>query len=74
MAKDYYETLGVYKGADQELHYQIIKEAMRAKLEQNPKVKEVLASTKGLILKPDHRQDPPTSKAARYHEIWMELR
>ncbi len=42
-------------------HYQLILEAMRAKLEQNPRVREVLLSTGDLILKPDHDQEenPP---------------
>ena len=42
-------------------HYRIIVAAMRAKLEQNPKVKQILLSTGTLILLPDHYQEenPP---------------
>jgi len=55
-------------------HYRLIVEAMRAKLEQNPKVKEILLSTGDLVLLPDHipEEDPPVEW--RYCQIWMELR
>ena len=55
-------------------HYRIIVEAMRAKLEQNPKVREILLSTGDLTLLPDHYQenDPPTEWL--YFSIWMDLR
>jgi predicted NAD-dependent protein-ADP-ribosyltransferase YbiA (DUF1768 family) len=55
-------------------HYRIIVEAMRAKLEQNPKVREILLSTGDLTLLPDHYQetDPPAEWS--YFNIWMDLR
>ena len=55
-------------------HYKLIREAMMAKLEQNPEVRRILVSTKGLTLKPDHIQEEPTPPAWKYYEIWMEIR
>jgi hypothetical protein len=55
-------------------HYKIIRAAMIEKLNQNPKVKEILLSTGKLALIPDHltkESDPP---AWKYHIIWMEIR
>ena len=54
--------------------YRLIRKAMKAKLEQNPKVKAVLTRTKGLELLPDHRQGKNPPPAWRYHEIWMDIR
>jgi predicted NAD-dependent protein-ADP-ribosyltransferase YbiA (DUF1768 family) len=55
-------------------HYRIIVEAMRAKLEQNPKVKEILLSTGSLILRPDHYQEQNPPAEWEYFKIWMDLR
>jgi predicted NAD-dependent protein-ADP-ribosyltransferase YbiA (DUF1768 family) len=55
-------------------HYRLIVEAMRAKLEQNPKVREVLLSTGDLKLLPDHYQEADPPAEWRYSEVWMELR
>lgn len=55
-------------------HHQLIIEAMRAKLEQNPKVRELLLQTAGLRLRPDHHQDPHSPPEWRYFEIWMQFR
>jgi predicted NAD-dependent protein-ADP-ribosyltransferase YbiA (DUF1768 family) len=55
-------------------HYRIIVAAMRAKLEQNPKVKEILLSTGTLNLLPDHYQEGDPPAEWRYYKIWMELR
>jgi predicted NAD-dependent protein-ADP-ribosyltransferase YbiA (DUF1768 family) len=55
-------------------HYRLIVEAMRAKLNQNPKVKEILLSTGNLILRPDHHQEENPPPEWRYFEIWMEMR
>ncbi len=55
------------------LHYQLIKDALRTKAKQNPKVMEVLMSTGDLKLKADHIMgDAPP--AWFYNKIWMELR
>ncbi len=55
-------------------HYKLILEAMRAKLNQNPKVREVLLSTGDLKLLPDHIQEDNPPDEWRYFQIWMELR
>lgn len=55
-------------------HYQLILEAMRAKLEQNPEVRRVLLSTGDLKLLPDHHPEPNAPAAWRYNEIWMKIR
>ena len=64
----------IYRSKEKGEHYRLIVAAMRAKLEQNPRVREVLLLTGDLILKPDHVQelDPPAEW--RYFDIWMELR
>lgn len=56
------------------LHYQIIKKAIKAKVEQNPAIKKLLMQTKGLVLKPDHKQGLNLPKSYYYHEILMEIR
>jgi predicted NAD-dependent protein-ADP-ribosyltransferase YbiA (DUF1768 family) len=63
-----------YRPAEPGRHYELIVEAMRAKLEQNPEVRRVLLSTGDLVLKPDHHQEENAPAAWRYFEIWMELR
>jgi predicted NAD-dependent protein-ADP-ribosyltransferase YbiA (DUF1768 family) len=63
-----------YKVQEKGPHYDLIVEAMKAKLEQNPEVKKILLQTGSLILRPDHKQDDPTPPAWKYHEIWMEFR
>jgi len=56
------------------VHYRIIVAAMRAKLEQNTKVKEILLSTGTLVLRPDHYQEKNPPAEWEYFQIWMELR
>lgn len=55
-------------------HYRIIVAAMRAKLKQNPKVREILLSTGNLVLRPDHYQEENPPAEWRYFQIWMDLR
>jgi predicted NAD-dependent protein-ADP-ribosyltransferase YbiA (DUF1768 family) len=55
-------------------HYHLIVEAMRAKLAQNPKVRQILLSTGNLILLPDHFQEASAPPEWAYFRIWMELR
>ena len=55
-------------------HYQIIKSAIEEKVKQNPTIKKLLMKTKGLILKPDHKQGHKKPKSYYYHEILMEIR
>lgn len=64
----------VYRSLKKSAHYRLIVEAMRAKLEQNPKVREILISTGDLVLLPDHIQEATPPPEWRYHRIWMDLR
>ncbi len=64
----------IYKTPKRGEHYKLIVRAMKAKLEQNPQVREVLIKTGKLSLIPDHyttEEDPP---AWKYNKIWMEIR
>ncbi|HLK22524.1 MAG TPA: NADAR family protein [Bryobacteraceae bacterium] len=63
-----------YRSPQKGDHYRLIVEAMRAKLDQNPKVREILLSTGDLILRPDHIQEPDAPPEWRYFEIWMNIR
>jgi len=63
-----------YKSKARGDHYRLIKEGMRAKLEQNPKVREVLLSTGDLNLLPDHHQQDGSPDEWKYFDIWMEFR
>ena len=47
---------------------------MRAKLEQNFKVREILLATGTLVLRPDHTTEADAPPEWRYNEIWMEIR
>lgn len=66
----YYKT----KPEGIERHYQLIFEATKAKVEQNPLVRQVLASTGKLKLLPDHKQDDTATKAYRYYDIATQIR
>jgi predicted NAD-dependent protein-ADP-ribosyltransferase YbiA (DUF1768 family) len=63
-----------YRSQEKGEHYHIIVKAMRAKLEQNPKVKEILLSTGNLVLRPDHYEEKNPPAEWKYFQIWMELR
>ena len=63
-----------YNGADAEEHYQLILRACRAKIEQNPVLKNLLLSTNNLVFFADHKQAPDSLPAYKYHEIYMKLR
>ena len=63
-----------YRSMTKGEHYRLIVEAMQAKLEQNPKVREILLSTGNLILRPDHIQEPNAPPEWAYFKIWMEIR
>ena len=63
-----------YRTSKKLTHYHLIKRAMRAKLQQNPKVKKVLQSTGELTLLPDHHTFKNPPPAWEYYKIWMELR
>jgi predicted NAD-dependent protein-ADP-ribosyltransferase YbiA (DUF1768 family) len=47
---------------------------MRAKLEQNPKVREILLATGDLVLRPDHIQEADAPPEWQYFRIWMDIR
>jgi predicted NAD-dependent protein-ADP-ribosyltransferase YbiA (DUF1768 family) len=64
----------IYRSKVPGRHYELIRAAMQAKVEQNPRVREVLLSTGDLVLKPDHRQDPGVPPEWRYYDIYMEIR
>jgi predicted NAD-dependent protein-ADP-ribosyltransferase YbiA (DUF1768 family) len=55
-------------------HYRLIAAAMRAKLEQNPQVREILLKTGDLRLRPDHIEEADPPPEWRYCDIWMEIR
>jgi len=55
-------------------HLELITRATKEKIEQNPKIKELLLKTKGLILKPDHKQNDKDPASYRYFDILMKIR
>ena len=63
-----------YRSTNKGEHYQLVREAMQAKLSQNPKVREILLSTGDLILRPDHIQQPGEPPEWYYSQIWVEIR
>lgn len=63
-----------YKGKHADAYYEIIEAATRAKIDQNPKVKDVLLKTGTLTLRPDHHEDKDGTKAWKYYDIYMRLR
>jgi hypothetical protein len=63
-----------YESKNKAEHYALIVEAMRAKLAQNAKVREIVLSTGDLILLPDHIQEVDVPPEWRYFQIWMEIR
>jgi predicted NAD-dependent protein-ADP-ribosyltransferase YbiA (DUF1768 family) len=60
------------RGSD--YHYFIIKRAILAKVMQNPSVRHLLIKTRGLILKPDHKQGSGKPKSYFYFNILMDIR
>jgi predicted NAD-dependent protein-ADP-ribosyltransferase YbiA (DUF1768 family) len=63
-----------YRSKSKGDHYRLILKAMRAKLAQNPKVREILLSTGDLVLLPDHIQEADPPPEWLYFRIWMDLR
>ena len=61
-------------GPGSEIHYQIIREATRQKILQNPEVRALLIKTKGLKLIPDHNAGTGKPKSYYYCDILMDLR
>ncbi len=56
------------------LHLDIITRALRAKLDQNPGLWDLLLKTKCLILKPDHKVGGNDPAAYKYFDLFMQLR
>jgi predicted NAD-dependent protein-ADP-ribosyltransferase YbiA (DUF1768 family) len=63
-----------YRSKKKGVHYRLILEAMRAKLEQNAPVQQILLSTGDLILRPDHAEEPDPPAEWLYFRIWMDFR
>jgi predicted NAD-dependent protein-ADP-ribosyltransferase YbiA (DUF1768 family) len=63
-----------YRTAAAGEHYNLIKEATREKVRQNPEVKKVLLSTGDLVLRADHHQGKTPPAAWRYYDILTEIR
>ncbi len=63
-----------YRSMKPGAHYRLIREAMKAKLGQNPRVREILLSTGNLIQRPDHIQEADSPPESAYFQIWMEIR
>ena len=83
--KKNYEILGIkwisyrgkrmeYKGQDQQEHYELILQAIRAKINQNEKPRNILKTTGDLMLRPDHIQEADAPPAYRYYDILMKIR
>ncbi len=63
-----------YRSQERGEHYRLIVAAMRAKFDQNPRVREILKSTGDLILRADHIEEKDAPPEWRYYQIWMEIR
>lgn len=59
---------------DQAFHLELVTRAMKAKLDQNARVKELLLKTGDLVLRADHRPSSDATPAHAYYDIWMKLR
>ena len=63
-----------YRSKKKGVHCRLILDAMRAKLQENPRVRQVLLSTGDLILLPDHIEEPDPPAEWLYFRIWMDIR
>jgi len=63
-----------YRSPRERGHYDLIVDAMRAKLEQNSRVREILLSTGDLTLLPDHIEESAAPPEWHYYRIWMDIR
>ncbi len=64
----------VYREEGESSFYLLIYQVMLEKVRQNPEVRKLLLSTRGLKLKPDHFQDSSLPKAWHYAEIYSAIR
>jgi hypothetical protein len=62
------------EGPGSAVHYDLILSALRAKLDQNPGLWELLLRTRCLELRPDHRIDETDPPSFQYHKMMMKLR
>jgi predicted NAD-dependent protein-ADP-ribosyltransferase YbiA (DUF1768 family) len=63
-----------YRAAGHSEFYNLIVEATREKVRQNPAVQKVLLATGDLTLKPDHHQEPDAPAAWHYFDILTQIR
>lgn len=63
-----------YRTSEKGEHYDLIRKAMKAKLDQHKEIQELLLKTGDLILRPDHDQGAHPPPAWKYFDIWMEFR
>ena len=63
-----------YRAPEHGEFFDLIVAATWEKVRQNPDVKKVLIATGGLVLKPDHHQEPNAPAAWRYYEILTQIR
>ncbi len=62
------------KAEGSQFHFELITRAIREKVNQNPKIRELLLKTKGLVLKPDHKIGENEPPAYEYYKILMKIR
>jgi predicted NAD-dependent protein-ADP-ribosyltransferase YbiA (DUF1768 family) len=59
---------------DRKFHLELIERATRAKVDQNPAVRDLLLGTGDLELRPDHNPSKDATPAHHYFEILMRIR
>jgi len=64
----------VYRTSEKGEHYDLIRKAMKAKLDQHEDIQTLLLKTGDLVLRPDHDQGANPPPAWMYFDIWMEFR
>lgn len=63
-----------YRSQQPRTHYDLIRQATWAKLNQHPELKALLLKTGDLVLKPDHIQERKAPPEWRYFELYMQMR
>lgn len=61
-------------GLGSDYHYLLIKRSLKAKLDQNPGLWELLMKTGCLTLRPDHKMGENDPASYHYYKIYMQLR
>jgi predicted NAD-dependent protein-ADP-ribosyltransferase YbiA (DUF1768 family) len=64
----------LYRSPEKDEHYRLIVAAMRAKMDQNPRVREILLATGSLVLRADHVEEAGAPPEWQYCKIWMQIR